>query len=63
MAHKRPLLPVDDRATLREMASRATAYREDSQTTKAYAQGVIDALRWLTGDDYDMSALLKEVTR
>lgn len=60
---KRPLLPQEDRARLRALADRAARHREETGTNQAYARGVIDALRWLVGDDYAPSPMLVEVTR
>lgn len=60
---KRPLLPADDRKRLNALADNAIRHRSETGTNQAYAQGAIDALRWLTGADYDMSPLLQEVTR
>ena len=63
MPTKRPLLPKADRNQLQHMAHRASQHVDQYDPNRAYAQGVTDVLRWLTGDDYDMSPLLKEVTR
>lgn len=60
MTPKRPLLPKEDRDRLRALTTKARGHADESPN-RAYAQGVVDTLRWLTGDD--MSRLLEEVTR
>lgn len=60
---KRPLLPKDDRNRLRAMADKAEQQTGEDSGNRAYARAVVDTLRWLTGDDMTMSALLEEVTR
>lgn len=62
-APKRPLLPTEDRARLRGLAERAERHRTETGTNQAYAQGVVDVLRWLVGDDYTPAAMLEQVTR
>lgn len=62
-APKRPLMPTEDRARLRTLAERAEQHRTETGTNQAYAQGVVDVLRWLVGDDYNPAAMLEQVTR
>lgn len=59
---KRPLLPQEDRRRLRQMSLRAAQHRIESGTNQAYAQGVVDTLRWIVGDDSDMTPMMKQVT-
>lgn len=62
-APKRPLLPREDRNRLRSLADNAARHREETGTNQAYAQGVVDVLRWLTGEDYEPAPMFRAVTR
>lgn len=57
---KRPLLPAEDRNRLLVLAKKAA--ETGAQHNRAYAQGVVDTLLWIAGNN-DMSPLLEEVTR
>lgn len=59
---KRPLLPQDDRNRLRTLAANA-ALNGAEGPSRAYAQGVVDTLRWIVGDDSEMSPMMRDVTR
>jgi hypothetical protein len=59
---KRPMLTTADRNRLRSAATKADTYVRTHNTSMAYAQGVIDVLRWLA-DNADPSPMLTEVTR
>lgn len=61
MAAKRPLLPREERSRLTALAAKAARHARERSTSRAYAQGALDVLLWLTGED--MSPLLEEVTR
>ena len=57
---RRPHLTREDRFALIRMASRAEAHLDSPQ--RAYAQGVVDTLRWLA-DNTNPTPLFEEVTR
>lgn len=44
------------------MSLRAARHRNESGVNQAYAQGVVDALRWIVGDDSDMTPMMEQVT-
>lgn len=61
MTLKRPQLTREDRFALIRLASRAEGHLGD-HPQRAYAQGVVDTLRWLA-DNAKPTPLFEEVTR